>query len=138
MTDEVELAEVVKLLLARMDSHPEEFQIGYNTQTNTPQISSTRWGHVLYRIHPFLNETEKALFIERARAIVMNEEHAAALDELLNGPEQAKQTYIKTGPTVTGTTVTGKNPHTAVVDDMSVFVKAMKESLFGGKNDSDK
>lgn len=69
--------EVVKLLVARMESHPEEFQRGMY-----------RWGNTIGDICEWGNEADKAALNGGLRKIRLDEAHEDALDELLNGPER--------------------------------------------------
>lgn len=69
--------EVVKLLIARMESHPEEFQRGMY-----------RWYDTISNITEFGNEADKAALNAGLRKIRLDEAHEVALDELLNGPER--------------------------------------------------
>lgn len=71
---------VVKLLLARMESHPEEF---------TRSIES-RWYDTITEITDYGNETDKAAINAKLRDIRLNEAHEDAMDELCNGPERRR------------------------------------------------
>jgi hypothetical protein len=72
---------VVKLLLARMESHPEEF---------TRSIES-RWYDTIGEVNAWGNETDKAAMNAKLRDIRLNEAHEDAMDELLNGPERRRK-----------------------------------------------
>lgn len=65
---------LVKLLKARADVAPEEFNRGAG--------SSSRWGRVVAVALPWLTETEKL----ELRGIYLDMAHNMALEELLNGP----------------------------------------------------
>lgn len=69
-----ELHEVVKLLVARMASHPEEFATGAH-----------RWDWVLTRTLDFCTDEEKAVILDALRPIRLKEAHEYMMDELLNG-----------------------------------------------------
>lgn len=71
---------VVKLLLARMESHPEEFK----------SYVRGRWDDVVNEITEYGNETDKAAINAKLRDIRLDEAHADALDELCNGPERRR------------------------------------------------
>lgn len=71
MEDEEEIHPGVKLLLARMDSHPEEF------------ADDTRWAHKYQHYKSHWNPTEKRLFNTKMRAIRMNAMHEKLIKELL-------------------------------------------------------
>lgn len=73
--------EVVKLLIARMESHPEEFKSDMRG----------RWDDTITEITDYGNETDKAAINAKLRDIRLNEAHADALDELLNGPENRRR-----------------------------------------------
>ena len=61
----------VALLLARMDSHPEEFK------------SDTRWARYYQSYKTHWNGHEKKLFSVKLRAIRMQEMHDGLMKELL-------------------------------------------------------
>jgi hypothetical protein len=69
--------DVVKLLVARMESHPEEFKSDMNG----------RWAQWLDQLLPFVTEAERVLL----REPMMQDIHEEVLDELLNGPERRRQ-----------------------------------------------
>ena len=83
---ESEMHDVVKLLLARMESHPEEFDV-----EPTAVLRSGRWDGVLARINPHLNGAEEAAFKEKIRDMALTAAHEAAMDELLNGPARREE-----------------------------------------------
>jgi hypothetical protein len=68
--------DVVKLLVARMESHPEEFS-----------ADSGRWAEWLDQLIPFLTEEERVLL----RGPMMQTLHEEVLDELLNGPDRRRK-----------------------------------------------
>lgn len=76
--------DVVKLLLARMESHPEEFKIGDGPVHQ-------RWVHYIDMVQDYGNETDKAALNAKLRDIVMDEVHEDALDELMNGPDRRRK-----------------------------------------------
>jgi hypothetical protein len=67
---------VVRLLLARMESHPEEFS-NYNG----------RWVQWLDELMPFVTEKERLML----RKPMMQAIHEDVMDELLNGPERRRK-----------------------------------------------
>lgn len=71
--------EVVKLLVARMESHPEEFERG-----------TYRWANTISDITEWGNETDKTAIDAKLRYIRLGEAHEDMLDELLNGPERRR------------------------------------------------
>jgi hypothetical protein len=61
----------VELLLARMDSHPEEF------------ATDMRWAYIYQQVKSHWNGTEKKLFNAKMRKIRMRAMHANLMKELL-------------------------------------------------------
>jgi hypothetical protein len=70
--------EVVKLLLARMESHPEEF-------TNA---TDRGWGRQIDLINVYGNEADVAAINAGMRNVRLAEAHSEVMDELLNGDER--------------------------------------------------
>jgi hypothetical protein len=66
--------DVVKLLLARMKSHPEEFK-----------NSGYRWDRILVEVLEHGNEAEVAAIHTSIRNIRLGEAHEDMMDELCNG-----------------------------------------------------
>ena len=77
MEDKPEMHPVVQFLLARMESHPEEF----------PADGEGRWQEWTYRMRPLLTPDERIAL----RAPEMDHIHSQVLDELLNGEERRKE-----------------------------------------------
>jgi hypothetical protein len=75
--------DAVKLLLARMDSHPEEFKIGGEFHG--------RWVQHIDIISDFGNSTDKAALEAKLRDIIMGEVHEQVMDELLNGEDRRRK-----------------------------------------------
>jgi hypothetical protein len=76
--------DAVKLLLARMESHPEEFRFkesGYHD----------RWYNHISSINSYGNEADKAALAEKTRDIRMAEVHEQIMEELCNGPENRRK-----------------------------------------------
>jgi hypothetical protein len=67
---------VVRLLLARMESHPEEFS-----------NDNGRWAQWLDELMPFVTEKERLML----RKPMMQSIHEDVMDELLNGPERRRE-----------------------------------------------
>ena len=67
---------VVRLLLARMESHPEEFN-----------DDDGRWAQWLDELIPFVTEKERVML----RKPMMQSIHEKVMDELLNGPERRRK-----------------------------------------------
>lgn len=74
------LHDVVKLLLKRMESHPEEFGTG----------PTNRWGWMLNDVLSNCSEEEAAAIKEGLRPIRLQEIHETVMDELLNGDERRR------------------------------------------------
>ena len=72
-----DMHEVVTLLLARMESHPEEFARGMS-----------RWGRMLEGVLTHCSEEERAILNAGLRSIRLGQLHEDVMDELLNGPER--------------------------------------------------
>jgi hypothetical protein len=68
---------VVRLLLKRMESHPEEFETG----------GDGRWAEWLDELIPFTTEAERVLL----RGPMMQHIHEQVMDELLNGEERRRK-----------------------------------------------
>jgi len=75
---------VVKLLLARMDSHPEEFK-----SKQGPYHS--RWYDHLNAINAYGNKADKAAINTRVRDIQLAEVHEQVMEELCNGDERRRK-----------------------------------------------
>ena len=74
-----DLHDVVKLLLARMDSHPEEFERG-----------TSRWNWMLEGVLTHCSEAERATLNAGLRPIRLQQLHEDVMDELLNGDERRR------------------------------------------------
>lgn len=48
--------EGVEILLSRMDSHPEEFEMDYATDMHGVISTSDRWGHILVRVQQRMDQ----------------------------------------------------------------------------------
>ena len=72
--------EVVKLLLARMKSHPEEFAAGAN-----------RWGWMVNDVLDHCSKEEAEAIKEGLRPIRLQEIHEHVMDELCNGDERRRK-----------------------------------------------
>jgi hypothetical protein len=74
---------VVKLLVARMESHPEEFK-----RHGAPY--NERWCGIVSDIAEWGNEADKAAMDAALREIRLGEAHEDMMDELCNGPERRR------------------------------------------------
>lgn len=82
MADEVH--EVVTLLLARMESNPEEFKVA-----DVP--FHDRWYDHVNAIQAFGSEADKAAIAAGLRKIRLAETHERVMDELLNGEDRRRK-----------------------------------------------
>lgn len=71
---------LVDLMLARMETHPEEFE-----------GSSNRWYTALIDIGEYAPAEQAALVSAKVAAIRLDSAHRSAMDELLNGEERRSQ-----------------------------------------------
>jgi hypothetical protein len=76
--------EVVKLLLARMESHPEEFRVAHAPFHD-------RWYEPINGIHAYGNEADKAAIAAKLRDIRLDEIHERVMDEMLNGEDRRRK-----------------------------------------------
>lgn len=83
-----DIHDVVKLMLARMDSHPEEFE-GSGDGFVTDDVD--RWWKPLVAIRDFGSEEENALIKAKLREIRLQKAHETAMDELLNGEDRRRK-----------------------------------------------
>jgi hypothetical protein len=75
---------VVRLLLKRMESHPEEFRAA-------DEPFHDRWYDHVNSIQAFGSEADKAAMAEGLREIRLAEVHERVMDELVNGPERRRK-----------------------------------------------
>ena len=71
---------VVRLLLARIESHPEEFRQG-----------GYRWRNIIDQVTEFGLEIDKKAMDDALRAIRLTEAHEDMMDELLNGEDRRRK-----------------------------------------------
>ena len=76
--------DAVKLLIARMESHPEEF-------SSDKERFSDRWERYISDIEAFGNEADKAALNAKLRDIWMVKIHEKVMDELLNGEDRRRK-----------------------------------------------
>lgn len=76
--------EVVKLLLARMESHPEEFRVGGKPY-------SDRWDEHVSDIQAFGNAVDTAALNAKLRDIRLDEIHERVVEELCSGDERRRK-----------------------------------------------
>ena len=79
--------DVVKLLLARMDSHPEEF-----TADLSPEDSrQDRWWQVIRYVSDYGTEEEQKAIQAGLRKVKLQRAHEIMMDELCNGDERRRK-----------------------------------------------
>jgi hypothetical protein len=76
--------DAVKMLLARMESHPEEFRFKEGAYHD-------RWYNHISAVNSCGNETDKAALNAKIRDVRMAEIHEQVMDELCNGPENRRK-----------------------------------------------
>jgi hypothetical protein len=76
--------DAVKLLLARMESHPEEFRFKEGAYHD-------RWYNHISAINSYGNEADKAAIATKTRDIRMAEVHEQIMEELCNGEERRRK-----------------------------------------------
>lgn len=88
-----ELHPVVELLLARMNTHPEEFMDEYLFSELEPvnHYGNGRWEAVLRAVCKNANEAELEAVNEALRPIRLNQAHEHMMDELCNGEERRRK-----------------------------------------------
>lgn len=81
---EDKLHPLTELMLARMKSHPEEFNEEHT-------LSGFRWEYALDIVHRYGSDADKQAMHEGLRPIRLGEAHEWAMDELLNGEERRRK-----------------------------------------------
>ena len=89
--EDKEVHPVVELLLARMKSHPEEFQDPYMLTELKPVNGYERWDPALRAVMSTGNDTDKEAIEEGLRPIRMKQIHEWVMDELCNGEERRRK-----------------------------------------------
>ncbi len=84
---------LVELMLARMKSHPEEFEgeVGSSLYVPNDVPVELRWSATLYAMEKYLISEEQEALQTSLRAIRMDAIHRYAMDELLNGDERRRK-----------------------------------------------
>ena len=87
-----ELHPVVKLLLARMKSHPEEFVPEKGDERYvTRGAEADRWWRAMSEVQEFANEQEKKAIAAKLRELRLQQAHEWVMDELCNGEERRRK-----------------------------------------------
>jgi hypothetical protein len=76
--------DVVKLLIKRMESHPEEFRVGGKPFCD-------RWDEHISDVQAFGNEADVNTLNAKLRDIRLGEIHERVMDELCNGEERRRK-----------------------------------------------
>lgn len=84
-----EMHEVVTLLLARMESNPDEFAADLSSSVG--ESRADRWWQAIRLILECGNEEEKAAINGGIRKLKLQRAHELVMDELFNGPERRAQ-----------------------------------------------
>jgi len=79
--------DVVNLLLKRMESHPEEFEVS-SVEERGVVSDHDRWWRVMDKVLDHGTDEEKAAVRAGLREIKLNAAHKIMMDELLNGDER--------------------------------------------------
>lgn len=82
-----ELHDVVKLLLARMESHPEEFVADLSPEDSR----SDRWWQVIRCVSEYGTDAEREALEASIRKVKLDKAHEAMMDELCNGDERRRK-----------------------------------------------
>jgi hypothetical protein len=88
MADEVH--PVVELLIARMESHPEEFKDDYLISEVRPMTGSGRWHQAIRAIREHGLERDVEALNAALSKIRMQQIHEWTMDELLNGEDRRR------------------------------------------------
>ena len=83
---------LVELMLARMESHPGEFEGGDEDLGYPPDVTH-RWTYILQAMRRYTTPAENEALDARLRAIRMDMIHRDAMDELLNGDERRRLAF---------------------------------------------
>ena len=82
-----ELHDVVKLLLARMETHPEEF----GGELVAEDSREDRWWQVIREVREYGTKAEREAIESAMREIKMQRAHEIMMDELCNGEERRRK-----------------------------------------------
>lgn len=84
-----DLHEVVKLLLARMESHPDEF--ASDLSVSVGESRADRWWQAIRLVNDCGTKKEKDAINQGIRKIKLQRAHEMVMDELLNGDERRRK-----------------------------------------------
>jgi hypothetical protein len=91
MVGNEEVHPVVRLLLERMKSHPEEFEPMRYDENIEADDARYRWGRIIEEVQEFGSDADAEALECALRDIRLGRAHEWALDELLNGEERRAQ-----------------------------------------------
>ena len=86
-----EMHPVVELLIARMESHPEEFMDDYLMSEVRPAAGSSRWFRVIHAIREHGSKRDVETLNAALSKIHMQQIHEWTMDELLNGEDRRRE-----------------------------------------------
>ena len=89
MTNEIH--PVVELLIARMESHPEEFKDDYLMSEVRPTVGSGRWLHATQAIQDHGSKRDVEALNAALSKIYMQHIHDWVMDELFNGESRRRE-----------------------------------------------
>lgn len=92
MEDREDIHAVVKLLVARMQSNPEEFKF----HANSSLAITGRWETWIAQLGWHFNEAEKELIYGKAKELIFNRVHEEVMEELINGSDRKIEVPINT------------------------------------------
>jgi hypothetical protein len=82
---------VVELLIARMESHPEEFKDDYLMSEVRPTVGSGRWLHATQAIQDHGSKRDVEALNAALSKIYMQHIHDWVMDELFNGESRRRE-----------------------------------------------
>jgi hypothetical protein len=84
--------DVVKLMLARMESHPHEFVPDDEGDAYIIRdVEVDRWWRAMSEVKEYANEEEKKAIAAKLRTLRLQKAHEWAMDELCNGEERRRK-----------------------------------------------
>lgn len=89
--EDKKLHPVTELLLARMESHPEEFRDEYLMSQVKPSFKEGRWEPAIRSVQQWGAPEDTEALSAKLRGIYMDQAHEWVMDELLNGEERRRK-----------------------------------------------
>ena len=115
---------LVLLMLARIKSYPEEFEVD-PIESSFPE----RWGSMLMAIEEYACEEGKRLVSEAVNAVRMDQAHRYAMDELLNGNERRAEAKAETDNLMASLTSIPTYPTAGMYNQASADLQGYQNSL---------